>query len=120
MMRKINTLATVLVGGGSIFSSSVPPTGSASSIALSLVPSGLTPVAFFPPTPTQTLPATSVIFLEAQMKKRKKRYSEHNKEGNSHNNNIHLNLQVDFYFIYLFVLIIFKIVMRLVNVFFLF
>ena len=37
---------------------------------------GLTPVAFFPPEPTQQLQAFSVIFLEAPLKKRKRRHVE--------------------------------------------
>ena len=38
-----------------------------------MVPAGLTPVAYFPPTATQTLPAISVIFAEAPLTGRKKR-----------------------------------------------
>ena len=62
-----------LVGGGTAFSSSAP-TG-LQAVAAGLVPAGLTPVAFFPPTNTQTLQALSVIFLEAPVKKRKRRSS---------------------------------------------
>ena len=65
---------TFLVGGGTAFSSS-PAAGSIQAVAAGLVPAGLTPVAFFPPTNTQTLQALSVIFLEAPLKKRKRRSS---------------------------------------------
>ena len=65
----------ILVGGGSVFGGGNVATGSAQAIAAALVPAGLTPVAFFPPLLTQRLPATSVIFLEAIVKKRKKRYT---------------------------------------------
>ena len=64
----------LVVGGGSVFSGNVAA-GTSQAIAAGLVPAGLTPVAFFPPLLTQRLPATSVIFLEAIVKKRKKRYS---------------------------------------------
>ena len=62
----------VLVGGGTAFSSTAPA-GSIQAAAAGLVPAGLTPVAFFPPTANQQLQAISVIFLEAPVKKRKKR-----------------------------------------------
>ena len=63
------------MGGGSIFSTASQSPGSLQAIAAALVPSGLglTPVAFFPPTAAQTLPAVSVIFLEAPLAGRKKR-----------------------------------------------
>ena len=63
------------MGGGSIFSTASQSPGSLQAIAAALVPSGLglTPVAFFPPTAAQSLPAVSVIFLEAPLAGRKKR-----------------------------------------------
>ena len=64
-----------IVGGGSLFTSTSQITGTTQALALSLVPTGLTPVAFFPPTQNTGLQALSVIFLEAPLKKRKKRYS---------------------------------------------
>ena len=70
-----------LVGGGSLFSASSTTTGSAQGIALGLVPVGLTPVAFFPPTATQTLQAISVIFREAPVQNRIKRSLKHEKGG---------------------------------------
>ena len=65
------------MGGGSLFSTASQ--SPAQAIAAALVPSGLglTPVAFFPPTAAQTLPAVSVIFLEAPLVGRKKRNTEH-------------------------------------------
>ena len=61
------------VGGGSLFSSASQSPVQA--IAAALVPAGvgLTPVAFFPQTAAQTLPAISVIFAEAALAGRKKR-----------------------------------------------
>ena len=61
------------VGGGIPFS---PTAGGGQVLAAGLVPAGLTPVAFFPPEPTQQLQAFSVIFLEAPLKKRKRRHVE--------------------------------------------
>ena len=63
----------VTVGGGSVFSATAPVAGSVQAIAIGMVPTGLTPVAFFPPVPSQIMPAISVIFLEPIPKKRKKR-----------------------------------------------
>ena len=60
------------MGGGTAFSQT-PAVGSLQTVAAGLVPAGLTPVAFFPPAPNQQLQALSVIFLEAPVKKRKKR-----------------------------------------------
>ena len=65
-----------LVGGGSAFASTTQSVSGVQAIAAGLVPAGLTPVAFFPPSPTQQLQALSVIFLETPIKKRKKRHSE--------------------------------------------
>ena len=65
-----------LVGGGAAFGSTTPTSGAIQAIAAGLVPTGLTPVAFFPPSPTQQLQALSVIFLEAPLKKRKKRFAK--------------------------------------------
>jgi len=53
------------VAGGIPFASVTPAAGSLEAFALGLVPAGLTPVAFFPPTENQTMPAFSVIFQEA-------------------------------------------------------
>ena len=40
--------------------------------ALAMIPPGLTPVSFFAPNPiTQSLPATSAIFKEAKLQKRR-------------------------------------------------
>ena len=68
-----------VVGGGAVFGStaqtSAAQTGAIQAVAAGLVPAGLTPVAFFPPSPTQQIPALSVIFLEAPLKKRKKRFT---------------------------------------------
>ena len=63
-----------LVGGGSFFSTAggAQAASGIQATALALIPAGLTPVAFFAPNPvTQSLPATSVIFLEALLKKRR-------------------------------------------------
>ena len=64
-----------VVGGGAVFGSTAQASGAIQAIAAGLVPTGLTPVAFFPPSPTQQIPALSVIFLEAPLKKRKKRFT---------------------------------------------
>ena len=56
----------ILVAGGIPFASTTPAAGSLQALALGLVPAGLTPVAFFPPTQNQTMPAFSVIFQEAE------------------------------------------------------
>ena len=53
------------MAGGIPFASVPPAAGSLEALALGLVPAGLTPVAFFPPTENQTMPAFSVIFQEA-------------------------------------------------------
>ena len=53
------------MAGGIPFASITPAAGSFEALALGLVPAGLTPVAFFPPTENQTMPAFSVIFQEA-------------------------------------------------------
>ena len=76
MDRDINNSILFLVGGGAAFGSTTPTSGAIQAIAAGLVPTGLTPVAFFPPSPTQQLQALSVIFLEAPLKKRKKRFAE--------------------------------------------
>ena len=66
------------VGGGSLFSSASGTPGSIQAAAAALVPPGLglTPVAYFPPTNSQTLKAISVIFLEAPTTGRKKRHAK--------------------------------------------
>ena len=64
-----------VVGGGAVFGSTAQTSGAIQAIAAGLVPTGLTPVSFFPPSPTQQIPALSVIFLEAPLKKRKKRFT---------------------------------------------
>ena len=74
--RDIYNFILFLVGGGAAFGSTIPTSGGIQAIAAGLVPTGLTPVAFFPPSPTQQLQALSVIFLEAPLKKRKKRFAE--------------------------------------------
>ena len=53
------------MAGGIPFATITPAAGSLEALALSLVPAGLTPVAFFPPTQNQTMSAFSVIFQEA-------------------------------------------------------
>ena len=68
----ISNFIVILVGGGTAFSTS-PAAGGFQTFAAGLVPAGLTPVAFFPPTPNQQLQALSVIFLELPVKKRKRR-----------------------------------------------
>ena len=78
--KHIYNFILFLVGGGAAFGSTIPTSGTIQAIAAGLVPTGLTPVAFFPPSPTQQLQALSVIFLEAPLKKRKKRFA---KKGNS-------------------------------------
>ena len=65
-----------VVGGGAVFGSTAQTSGAIQAIAAGLVPTGLTPVSFFPPSPTQRIPALSVIFLEAPLKKRKKRFTQ--------------------------------------------
>ena len=67
-----------LVGGGSIFSSASGSPGSLQAAAAALVPAGLglTPVAYFPSTDSQTLKAISVIFLEASSNGRTKRQAK--------------------------------------------
>ena len=63
-----------LVGGGSPISPGTPVPGTPQAIAVGLVPQGLSPVAFFPATAAQTMPAISVIFSESLLVgKRKKR-----------------------------------------------
>ena len=74
--RDIYNFILFLVGGGAAFGSTIPTSGAIQVIAAGLVPTGLTPVAFFPPSPTQQLQALSVIFLEAPLKKRKKRFAK--------------------------------------------
>ena len=70
---KLIKIFPLLVGGGTPFSPGTPPVG-AESIAAGLVPQGLTPIAFFPATAIQTMPAVSVIFAESLLVgKRKKR-----------------------------------------------
>ena len=64
---------TCLVGGGSIFSSASASPVQAAAAALVPAGLGLTPVAYFPSTDSQTLKAISVIFLEAPTTGRKKR-----------------------------------------------
>ena len=73
-----------LVGGGTLFTSSAGTPGSLQAAAAALVPSGLglTPIAYFPPTASQSLPALSVIFREASSSgRRKKRYARKYKFG---------------------------------------
>ena len=63
-----------VVGGGALFGSTAQTSGAIQAIAAGLVPTGLTPVAFFAANPAvQQIPALSVIFLEATVGKRKKR-----------------------------------------------
>ena len=60
------------VGGGMPFPST--PTTGTENIAASLAPPGTAPVAFFPPAPTQSVQAFSVIFSEVgAIGKRRKR-----------------------------------------------
>ena len=67
---------TCLVGGGSIFSSASGSPVQAAAAALVPAGLGLTPVAYFPSTDSQTLKAISVIFLEAPSTGRKKRQAK--------------------------------------------
>ena len=53
-----------IVGGGSLFSAGGAQVRGVESLALGLVPAGLTPVAFFPSNPNQQMKAVSVIFRE--------------------------------------------------------
>ena len=75
---RILILFSCSVGGGSLFSSASGTPGSIQAAAAALVPPGLglTPVAYFPPTNSQTLKAISVIFLEAPTTGRKKRHAK--------------------------------------------
>ena len=57
-----------------LFTSTAPVAGSTQALAAALVPAGLTPVAYFPATADQVIPALSVIFTEAIILKRKKRH----------------------------------------------
>ena len=57
-------ISIYLVGAGIPLTSTNPVAGSLQAIALGLVPAGLTPVAFFPPTPNQTMQAFTVVFQE--------------------------------------------------------
>ena len=59
-----------LVGGGSLFSAGGAQVGGVESLALGLVPAGLTPVAFFPSNPNQQMKAVSVIFREPSSQRR--------------------------------------------------
>ena len=68
-----NVFTLLLVGGGLAFSPATQTAGSVQALAATLVPAGLTPVAYFPPLATQQLQAVSVIFLEAPLGKRRKR-----------------------------------------------
>ena len=72
--KKVNLFA---VGGGSVFSPGGAAVGTSEALALALVPAGLTPVAFFPPTPNQRMKATSVIFSEPFIQRRKDRSLKH-------------------------------------------
>ena len=69
----------MLVGGGSIFTFGPLEAGNIEALALGLVPIGLTPVAFFPPTPEQSMPSLSVIFQEPDV--RQKRSLNYNING---------------------------------------
>ena len=71
------------MAGGIPFASITPAAGSLEALALSLVPAGLTPVAFFPPTQNQTMSAFSVIFQEA---------NERQARGMKFNGNISIQL----------------------------
>ena len=62
-----NVFTLLLVGGGLAFSPATQTAGSVQALAATLVPAGLTPVAYFPPLATQQLQAVSVIFLEAPL-----------------------------------------------------
>ena len=82
-----NVFSLFLVGGGLSFSQATQTAGSTTqALAAALVPAGLTPVAYFPSTATQQLQAVSVIFLEAPLRKRKKRHLKrhYKKKGMSH------------------------------------
>ena len=101
-------LFTILVGGGSVFSSVTPVAGSSQAIALGLVPSGLTPVAFFPPTPAQILPALSVIFQETVAVKRKKRNVQRRKKWYHPQNNVPYHTLGCFLLLFMCIIVHFK------------
>ena len=91
---------SILVGGGTLLSPGGAAAGSPQALALALVPAGLTPVAFFPPNPSQKMKAVSVIFSEPILKRRINRGLRHakylfhatSKRKRKHRNNRHRKL----------------------------
>ena len=76
-----------IVGGGSLFSAGGAQLGGVESLALGLVPAGLTPVAFFPSNPNQQMKAVSVIFREPSSQRRMMRALNPQKRRNLTKNN---------------------------------
>ena len=73
------TLTKFTVGGGIQFPTT--PSVGPETIAAGLVPSGGVPVAFFPPSPTQSVQAFSVIFSEGIVAGRRRKRSVHRGRG---------------------------------------
>ena len=73
------TLTIFTVGGGIQFPTT--PSVGPETIAAGLVPSGGIPVAFFPPSPTQSVQAFSVIFSESIVAGRRRKRSVHRGRG---------------------------------------
>ena len=73
------TLTKFTVGGGIQFPTT--PSVGPETIAAGLVPSGGVPVAFFPPSPTQSVQAFSVIFSESIVAGRRRKRSVHRGRG---------------------------------------
>ena len=73
------TLTKFTVGGGIQFPTT--PSVGPETIAAGLVPSGGIPVAFFPPSPTQSVQAFSVIFSESIVAGRRRKRSVHRGRG---------------------------------------
>ena len=77
-MQYIN-LKSSTVGGGTPFPTT--PTSGPEAIAAGLAPTGTVPVAFFPPVPTQSVQAFSVIFSESIVVGKRKKRSIHRGRG---------------------------------------
>ena len=73
------TLTKFTVGGGIQFPTT--PSVGPETIAAGLVPAGGVPVAFFPPSPTQSVQAFSVIFSESIVAGRRRKRSVHRGRG---------------------------------------
>ena len=75
--------AQITVGGGVQFPTT--PSAGPETIAAGLVPSGAVPVAFFPPSPAQSVQAFSVIFSESVVVGKRKKRSLHRGSGRMQN-----------------------------------